>query len=293
MLGLSQHGTEETVKNLTLPDVEAYHRQFITARGAQLVVVGDVARQEMLGRLGFLAKLPDGEVKLPPVPATPAVAKTRIYLVDVPKAAQTEFRVGYVTGLIFDATGEFYRAGLMNFALGGGFNGRVNLNLREDKGWTYGARSSFTGNKYTATFAFSSGIRANATDGALAEVLKEFQAYAQTGITEAELAFTKSALGQRDALRYETPLQKAGFIRQILDYDLPRDFVATQSKILAGITKPEIDRLAARWVKSEGINILLVGDKAKILPGLLKFGYEIVELDINGDPVAGQGAKTE
>ena len=74
------------------------------------------------------------------VDATPkAIDKSTVYLVDVPKAAQTEFRVGYATGLKYDATGEFYKAGLMNFALGGGFNSRVNINLREDKGWTYGA----------------------------------------------------------------------------------------------------------------------------------------------------------
>ena len=293
ILGISQTGVEATVKNLTLDDIEEYHARFITSRGGKLVVVGDITQQEILGRLGFLAKLPATNVELPVPPPAPAVEKTRIYLVDVPKAAQTEFRVGYATDLKFDATGEFYRAVLMNYVLGGSFNGRVNLNLREDKGWTYGARTGFTGNKYSGTFAFSSGIRADATAGALTEVLEELGRYAKSGVTEAELAFTKSALGQRDALRYETPLQKAGFIRQILDYDLPADFVDTQNKILAGITKREVDALAAKWVKTSAANILLVGDKATIAPTLQKFGFEIVELDANGDRVAPAGAGTQ
>jgi zinc protease len=282
ILGLSEAGTEYTVKNLTLKDVENYYANFITSKDARLVVVGDVTESEILGKLAFLKKLPSKEVKLPAVPAVPAVDKTRIYLVDVPKAAQTEFRVGNVTGLKYDATGEYYKAILTNWPLGGAFNSRINLNLREDKGWTYGARSGFSGDKYSGSFAFSSGIRANATDSALVEVMKELKNYATKGVTEEEIKFMKSALGQRDALLYETGFQKAGFIGRIQEYDLPANYVDEQNKILAKITKADIDATAKKWIRPESINVLVVGDKAKILPGLQKFGYEIIELDVNG-----------
>jgi zinc protease len=282
ILGLSQAGTEYTVKNLTLKDVEDYFANYMTSKDAKLVVVGDVTENEILGKMNFLKKLPNKEIELPVVPAVPSVDKTRIYLVDVPKAAQSEFRVGGVTGLKYDATGEYYRATLTNWPLGGAFNSRINLNLREDKGWTYGARSTFTADTYSGTFFFSSGIRANATDSALTEVLKEFKNYTTTGVTEDEIKFMKSALGQRDALLYETGFQKAGFIGRILEYNLPADFVDEQNRILANITKQEIDALAKKYIKPETTNILVVGDKAKILPGLEKFGYEIVELDVEG-----------
>lgn len=282
ILGLSEVGTEYTVKNLTLKDVEDYYSNYMTSKGAKLVVVGDVTEGEILGKLNFLSKLPNKEIKLPAVPAVPKVDKTRIYLVDVPKAAQTEFRVGGVTGLKYDATGEYYRATLTNYALGGAFNSRINLNLREDKGWTYGARSGFSGDKYTGTFAFSSGIRANATDSALVEVMKELKNYTTNGITEDEIKFIKSALGQRDALLYETGFQKAGFIGRILEYDLPANFVDEQNKILSKITKADIDQVSKKWIKPETANVLLVGDKVNILPGLQKLGYEIIELDVNG-----------
>ncbi|MEP7142435.1 MAG: pitrilysin family protein [Ferruginibacter sp.] len=282
IIGLSDNGTEYTIKNLGLKDVQNYYDNYISSQGTKVVVVGDISEEEVVPKLSFLQKLPNKKINLPKPGTVPVITKTRIYLVDVPKAAQTEFRVGNVTGLKYDATGEYYRAGLMNYVFGGAFNSRVNLNLREDKGWTYGARASFSGDKFTGDYQFSSGIRADATDSALIEVMKELKTYAATGITAEELAFTKSAVGQQDALRYETGNQKALFIGRILTYDLPANFVETQNKILAAIAKKDIDAMAKKWLTTDKMNILLVGDKARILPGLQKLGYEIIELDTDG-----------
>jgi zinc protease len=285
ILGIDGAGTEETVKNFTLADVQSYYDHYMTTEGTNVVVVGDVTEDEILPKLAFLQQLPDKKTDIPVLPAAPAVEKTKIYLVDVPKAAQTEFRVGYVTGLKYDATGEFYKAGLMNYVLGGAFNSRLNLNLREDKGWTYGARSGFDGSKETGDFVFSSGIKAAATDSALSEIMKEIKNYEQAGITDDEMSFMKSSIGQRDALRYETGFQKAGFIGRILEYNLPGDYVEQQNTILKNISKEEIDALAKKWLNADKMNILVVGDKQRILPGLEKSGYEIVELDMDGNPV--------
>ncbi|HTE11648.1 MAG TPA: pitrilysin family protein [Chitinophagaceae bacterium] len=290
ILGMSENGTESSLNNITLDDIKNYYSNNITSQGTRVVVVGDVKQEEILPKLTFLNNLPNKKIDMPAVNAAPLeISKPRIYLVDIPKAAQTEFRVGYATGLKYDATGEFYRAGLMNYILGGAFNSRLNLNLREDKGWTYGARSGFDGDNYSGEFGFSSGIKAGATDSALTEVMKELNKYEAAGITDDELSFTKSAIGQRDALRYETGIQKAGFISRILEYNLPADYVDKQNKILANITKAEIDGLAKKWVKPGKITILLVGDKAKILPGLQKMGYEIVELDTDGNSLQKKG----
>jgi zinc protease len=283
ILGMSDNGTEFTVKNLSLKDVQDYYSTYMTSQDAKVVVVGAVEQPSILPKLSFLNKLPNKKIALPAPGVAPAIGKSIIYLIDVPKAAQTEFRVGWITNLKYDATGEFYKVGLMNYLLGGAFNSRLNLNLREDKGWTYGARSSFSGDSYSGDFAFSSGIRANATDSALIEVMKEIKNYASNGIKPDELAFMKSAIGQRDALAYETGNQKAGFIRRILEYNLPANFVDQQNIILASITKKDIDALAKKWLPADKMNILLVGDKATILPGLQKLGYDIVELDLDGN----------
>jgi zinc protease len=282
ILAIPEGGTETTVPNITLEDVKNYYNNYMTSMGTKVVVVGDVTQAEVLPKLAFLDKLPKKKVTLPKVDATPKVDKTKVYLVDIPKAAQSEFRVGYATGLTYDATGDYYKAYLTNFPLGGAFNSRINLNLREDKGWTYGARSGFSGDEYAGEFAFSSGIRANATDSALVEVMKELKNYAASGPTDEEVDFMKNAVGQRDALAYETGVQKAAFIRRILDYNLPANFVEQQNKIMKSMTKEQMKALAQKYVQPDKMNILLVGDKAKILDGVKKLGYEIVELDVDG-----------
>ncbi len=290
IIGMSEDGTEYTISNLKLSDAENYYKNYMTSKGAKVVVVGDIKQAEVLPKLAFLNKLPNKKIELPKVDGSASVVdKTKVFLVDVPKAAQSQFRVGYATGVKYDATGEYYKARLMNHILGGDFNSRLNINLREDKGWTYGARSSFTADEYTGDFEFSSGIRADATDSALVEVMKEIKNYRDNGITEVELKFMKNSLGQRDALLYETGFQKAGFIRRILDYNLPANYTDQQNKILAALTKPQLDASAKKMLAPEKMNILLVGDKAKIYEGVKKLGYDIIELDADGKPVEKKG----
>jgi len=283
---MTENGTEATISNINLVDIQNYYNNYITTKGMKVIVVGDIKESEVLPKLVFLDMIPARKVELPKVKATPLPhEQSKIYLVDIPKAAQTEFRVGYNTDLKYDATGEYYKAGLMNYILGGAFNSRLNLNLRENKGWTYGARSSFSGDEYNGDFEFTSGIKADATDSALVEVVKELRKYSTEGITEEELAFMKNAIGQRDALRYETGIQKTGFIRTILDYNLPPNYTEIQQKILESMSKKDIDALAKKYIDANKLNMLLVGDKAKILPGLQKLGYPVVELDVDGKPV--------
>ncbi len=283
ILGLDENGTEASLNNITLQDIQGYYDKYISSKGVRMVIVGDVKQSEILPGISFMEKLTEKKVDMPVVNVQGKIpAQSQIYLVDIPKAAQTEFRVGYVTGLKYDATGDYYKATLMNYALGGDFNSRLNLNLREDKGWTYGASSVFSGDELTGDFEFRSGIKAEATDSALAEVIKVLKDYSENGIKEDELVFMKNAIGQRDALRYETGPQKAQFISRMLKYNLPPDYVETQIKILNSMKKKDIDALAKRWIKPEKLNMLLVGDKAKVLAGLQKLGYPIVELDADG-----------
>jgi zinc protease len=289
ILGLPDDGTPETLANIKFEDMQAYYDNYIGAADGKVVVVGDVKQATVLPTLSFLTKLPVKSFSVPKPAEPKPLDKTKVYLVDIPKAAQTEFRVGYVTDLKYDATGDFYKATLTNYALGGGFNGRVNLNLREDKGWTYGARSGFAGDKYTGTFTFSSGIKAGATDSALYEVMKEVTDYSTNGIKEDEVAFMKKSIGQSDARNYETGIQKAAFIGRIQEYNLPSDFVTKQNAILGGITKKDIDALAKKYIDPAKMNILLVGDKATILPGLKRLNYEIVELDADGHSTQKKG----
>jgi zinc protease len=289
ILGLPDDGTTETIKNITLADIQRYYDNYISSADGKVVVVGDIKQSAVLPKLAFLEKLPVKTFSIP-IPGKPLpIDQTKVYLVDIPKAAQTEFRVGYVTGLKYDATGEFYKATLANYILGGAFNSRVNLNLREDKGWTYGARSFFSGNQYTGLFTFSSGIKAGATDSALYEVMNEIKGYAENGPTTEELTFMKNSIGQSDARNYETGIQKAAFISRIQQYNLPADYVSQQSKIQSAITTKDIAGLSKKYLDVKKMNIVLAGDKELILPGLKRLGYQIVEVDADGNSTIKKG----
>ena len=137
----------------------------------------------------------------------PEIAKTIIYLVDDTQSRANEFRIGAPTNLLYDPTGEYYKADLMNYSLGGNFNNRVNLNLPRQRDGPYGARTSITGDKYSGDFLFSASIKASATDSALTEIMKEMNLYVKKDQGR-RTQLPENALGQRDALLYETGNQK-------------------------------------------------------------------------------------
>ncbi len=279
-------GTEATVENITLEDVKAFYNDYYTPSLSELVIVGDITQEEVMGQLDFLKTWEKKKVSIPKMPKGNKVDKTMVYLVDKAKAPQSQIRIGYMTDLNYDVTGEYFKSNLMNYALGGAFNSRINLNLREDKGWTYGARSFFTGASDTETAAYvaSAGVKASASDSSVVEFMNEIKKYNKFGITDDELTFMRNAVGQRDARSYEAPWQKAGFLGRILHYDLDRSFVDEQAEIIKSITKEEINDLAKKYLQYDKMNILLVGDEASIRPKLEKLGYEVVSLDEKGSP---------
>ena len=285
-------GTSKTVESITLDDIKAFYEKNLSPSVANLVIVGDVEQADITPKLGFLSKWAAKPVTIPTLTAARPIDKTRIYLIDKGKAAQSEIRIGYVTDMPYDATGDYYRTGLANYILGGAFSSRINLNLREDKGFTYGARSSFAGSRLPAVFTAQAGVKAAATDSSVVEFIKEITNYGKDGITDEELAFTKNSIGQRDALRYETSLQKAIFLSQIIDYDLPRNFVEQQSDILKKMTKEDIKSIARKRLPVNKMVITVVGDKNLIKPGLSRLGYELIELDKEGKPLTAGDAST-
>jgi len=278
------NGVTASVMAITLDDVKAYYADHYSPDGTSIIAVGDLPKDQLMQKLGIFAKWSGPAAIQPVIQPMPKLAAGTLYLIDKPGAAQSEIRIGK-RALTYDATGEYYRAGLMNYNLGGAFNSRININLREDKGYTYGARSGFGADKNAGRFTAQAGVRANVTDKSIIEFEKEIRSYAKDGMTDAELAFLKSALGQRDARAYETPAQKVRFLGQIMTYDLPDDFVDQQNAILTNISREELNALAAKYLKLDDMIMVVVGDKAKILSGLEALGHPIVELDADGNPL--------
>lgn len=278
IMSLPASGTVETIENITIEDVKTFYDKYYSPSVGELVVVGDVDQREVVSGLEFLEEWESKKVKMPSMPTSPEIDKTKLYLIDKKGAPQSEIRIGYLTDMTYDATGEYYKSYLMNYVLGGAFNSRINLNLREDKGYTYGAGSSFGSNRQPGPYSAGAGVRADASADAIRQFMKEISNYEKNGITEEELEFMKKSIGQRDARSYETPLQKAEYLRRILTYDLDKDFVKQQSKIIENITADEINALAKKHLPSDKMHILIVGDKAVIYDDLKELGYEIIEL---------------
>lgn len=290
IMAIPTSGTSETVENITLADLKNFYNNYYSPSVTEMVVVGDISEKELMGKLNFLKNWKKKDVKLPVAAKTPSIDKTRIYFVDKPDAAQSEIRIGYMA-MPFDATGEYYKAGLMNYALGGAFNSRINLNLREDKGYTYGARSYFSGGQFAGPFTASAGVRADASAESVTEFMKELTNFHKSGISEDEVKFMKSSIGQADARKYETPYQKAGFLGRILEYNLSKDYVKKQTDILNSISKKDIDALAAKNLPVNNMHIVVVGDKKSVLPKLEALSYDVVEVDTDGNPIGSSSVK--
>lgn len=286
-------GIEETVGNITLEDVKAFYAKYYSPNLGELVIVGDIEKKEILPKLGFLKSWENKNVKVPDLPKPKSGDPTKIYLVDKPDAPQSQIRIGYMTDLKYDATGDYFKSYLMNYPLGGAFNSRININLREDKGWTYGARSYFNSTEDPGPYLAYAGVLASATDSAVVEFVKEITDYKAKGITDAELEFMRRSIGQRDARSYETPGQKAGFLRQIVHYNLDKSFVDEQTKIIKGISRKEINALANKYLDNDNMYILVVGDGASNRSKLEKLGYELVELDPKGEVVEETALQTD
>ncbi|MFN5460568.1 MAG: M16 family metallopeptidase, partial [Bacteroidota bacterium] len=277
-------GTMETVKNISMDDLSKFYKERFYPGVSKLVVVGDVNKDEFLSKIQFLKDWKNSKVVKLPDPEIPKIEKTKIYFVDKKGAAQSEVRLGFMS-IPYDATGEYYRAQIMNYIFAGAFNSRINLQLREVRGFTYGTRGYFAGDQFPGVYEISGGIKANATDTAIMDYLQQMKNYVEKGITADELTFTKSAMGQNEALKYEAPYQKAGFLKRLLDYNLTSDYPSKQSEILNSITKEEINQLAKKYLAIGSMNILIVGDKASLFERVKKLGYDVVELDINGNSV--------
>jgi zinc protease len=265
------------IEKLKLQDVKDFYNKQYNPNLASLVVVGDISQDEVMPQLSFLNNWKGDQITFnKKLPVEDINGKT-IYIVHKP-GPQSIILLGH-HALKYDTEGEYFKARLMNFVFGGAFNSRLNLNLREDKGFTYGIRSGFDGNENDGLFYIQSSVRSEATDSALTEIYLEMENYLSNGISESELEFTKSAIINSDALKYETAFQKSNFLARIQRYGLDRDFTKRQNQIINDITVEEINALAKKHIDKNNHVVVVVGNKYVLKKTLAKFG-KVEELKI-------------
>ena len=275
------YGDYKSLSKIDLDDVKSFYENFYSPNVSTIVISGDITKEDALSKLAFLKEWENKNVEIPAIPELQMPSETKVYLVDKPYASQSTIYAGH-PGPKFDYNGDYFKAGVMNFTLGGAFNSRINLNLREDKGFTYGARSRFSGNKDYGVYRFSSEIKKEATDSAIRELMFEITNFATKGITQEELDFTKSSITLSEALDYETPFDKLNFLSNIAEYDLPKDYTKQQADMINKMTTADINEIAKKMLMPNNTVIIVVGHAYKIRDGLNNLGYgKIKEMEVD------------
>ena len=263
--------TIDSIDALTPELLTQWHRQRYSPRDSVLAFAGDVYPSELLPKLKkSLANwngTPDNE-QMPPNPV-PASAR-KVYLVDRPNSVQTTLALGNIA--IDRRSEDFVPMVVMNHLLGGGPAARLFLNLREEKGYTYGAYSNFTAVEYPGPWSAGADVRTEVTDGALTEFFNEIRRIRDTQVSEAELAATKRSVVARFALALEQPAQLVGFAITRKLYNLPDDYWDNYPAKIAAVTAEDVQRVARKYLNPEAMQIVAVGDGEKIKSILEKFG---------------------
>jgi zinc protease len=257
---------------------------------AALVVVGDIQPDTIAAALEARLRVwAAGPVPQPPSLSPPAAPpKGRpLYLIDKPAAAQSVLSIGKIGAA--RKSPDFHALTVMNAILGGQFASRINLNLREDKGYSYGAHSSFSFYKGPGPFEAGGTVQTAKTKESLVEIFKELaDINGRRPVTPAELAFAKERIIQGFPRRFETTFGVAGQLAILVDDDLPDDEFARYQARIESVTKADVDRVAREYITPEHMTILIVGDRA-VIEGSLKslpFVDAIHPIDTEGKPLA-------
>ncbi|MBW8369208.1 MAG: insulinase family protein [Arenimonas sp.] len=265
-------GTESSVAALTMDDLKAWQANHLAPGNARFRVVGAVDRAAATAALtGLGERWVQRGAKVPAYarPATPA--KSQVYFYDMPGASQSVLMFGYPA--LTRADPDFYPATVANYILGGGgFASRLTQQMREGAGYTYGVGSGFNGGHAVGNFQLSSGVRANVTLEAATLARDIVRDYGAT-FTPADLAVTRSALSKSRARAFETAGAKLDVLEAIGDYGLPADYLDREAAVIEGLTVEQVQALAAKHLRTDGMIFVVVGDAATQAARLEGLGY--------------------
>lgn len=268
-------GTEESVNAITLDDLKDYYQKNIAPQLAGISFAGNVKKDEVVKAFSSLEKKwNEKPVSVKSYPEPKMTDKPVVYFIDFPNAKQSEIRIGHL-GITYTHP-DYFKAYVMNYKLGGSFNGIVNLILREEKGFTYGARTDFRGTELPGYFVAAAAVQTNATLES-AQIFRDEIVKYRNGISEEDMNFTKNSLLKSNALRFETLGALRGMLSQIAKYNLPFDYVKNQERQIQQMTIEEHKMLAQKYLQPDKMIYLIVGDKATQFDKLKELGL--------GDPI--------
>ncbi|MEP6835138.1 MAG: pitrilysin family protein [Gemmatimonas sp.] len=282
--GKSPAGSRETVENIVRDDVQNFWKQWYVPNNATLVVVGDLTAAEAEQRANaiFGAWAQAGLPTLAAVKAAPPSKSSVIYIVDKPHAPQSSFRLGSVG--VARSTADYYPLQVLNTAFGGSFTSRLNQNLRETKGYTYGARSGFGMRREAGPFMASAEIVAEKTDSAMIEFMKELNSIREPMKPE-ELEKTKKYLQLGYPADFEENAGIAGAIARLVPYGLPLSTLSEYQTKIGSVSGSDVERAAKQYIDPSKMSLVVVGDRKSIEPALKALKIAPVEIrTIGGRP---------
>ena len=282
--GRSSIGTDSSVTATTASDLSSFYKAHFAPDGATLIVVGDVTAAEIERKVGTLfAGWARRQVATTEVGPGRVAPSTTIYLIDKPGAAQSSFRIGSVG--VPRSTPDYFPIMVMNTALGGSFTSRLNQDLREDKGYTYGASSRFDMRKHAGPFTASAEIVSAKSDSALVDFMKQLRAIRDT-IPTTELNKTKRYLQLELPSGFETSGQIAMRLSDVALYDLPLDYYNHVVDEIGAVTQAEAQRVAEKYIDPSHLTVVIVGDRKSIEGPIRALNVgPIVLLDANGNAI--------
>ena len=281
--GFSEIGTEASVKAISRADLTSFWQQNFVANNAALVVAGDISMKE----LRAMAEKSFGSWQrgTPSRPAltTPTAVPPRVIIVDKPGSPQTQLRVATIGAA--RSSPDFRPLQVMNIALGGLFSSRINMNLREKNGYTYGASSQFTFRRAAGPFQVGSGVRTDVTAPSVSEIFKEIRGMVDSPMDQAELQRAKDSLANSLAGAFETSADAVANFSNVFTYDLGLDYYTKYAQDVNRVTTDQTLAVSKKYLEPANMVVIAVGDRKVIEPELAKLNVGKVEIrDAEGRP---------
>jgi zinc protease len=279
-------GTEASLSQMTMADLQRYYSEKLTPSRTRFHVVGDIQKQTVVESLTALTNAwKPVNISWPQYTIAPAPDKSKVFFYDVPGASQSVLRFGYPALAATDP--DYFSVEVLNYILGGGgFASQLTQQLREGKGYTYGIGSSFSGSTLPGPFTIGSGVRSNVTFEASDLVRKILVDYGNN-YTDADLEVTKSAMTKSSARAFETANSKLNMLTNISTYGWADNYLKTREKVVNEMTVAKIKELAGKYLRPNGMYYLVVGDAQTQYARLkgLGFGDPIMIRDMSTEPI--------
>jgi predicted Zn-dependent peptidase len=283
-------GNEKSIRALKIEDLKKFHQTYFSPGNASLIVVGDISPDVILPKLeAIFGKWEGGKAEQPKFPTASQIKTRSIYLIDKPGAPQSEIRIGRIG--VDRMTEDYYALRVLNTILGGSFTSRLNNNLREQHGYTYGASSNFDFRMMPGPFLAGSAVQTAVTDSALFQFFFELNRILEP-VSDDELTRAKNYLTLRYPESFQTVQQIAGQLADIVIYNLPDDYFNNFTENILAVTKEDVQRVAKKYIDPKKVAVIIVGDKKTIEKPVKNLKYGSIK-NLTIDDVLGKAPKMD